>query len=183
MSENRPCIENSDYVVDRLGNVYSVCRRQRSRSGNLIVKHHDPVLLKGSADKYGYRTYRMVVDGKKKHIKGHRLVLNAFRGVCPNKSTNHLDGDKQNNRLDNLEWVTVAENNRHAIETGLADPVANGLKAAEKNRKIQLYDYVTVYALNKHANWTRTRLAKLNNVSRQTIDNIVNRVQGLVGAC
>ena len=44
----------------------------------------------------------------------HRLVLQAFTGGPEGRQCNHIDGDRQNNRLDNLEWCTAAENNRDA---------------------------------------------------------------------
>ena len=59
-------------------------------------------------------------DGKSRWLKVHRLVAAAF---IPNpfglSDVNHKDGNKANNRADNLEWTSHAENVRHAIKTGL----------------------------------------------------------------
>ena len=71
--------------------------------------------------------YKFVAAGSKdgqKTISVHRLVAELF---IPNPNNypvvNHLDGNKLNNRADNLEWTTQLENNRHAIETGLVKSV------------------------------------------------------------
>ena len=53
--------------------------------------------LNGSIDKYGYVTYRITIDGIKKHLKAHRMMLNAWIGERQNLVVNHKDGNKQNN--------------------------------------------------------------------------------------
>lgn len=52
----------------------------------------------------------------------HRLIAKAFcDGYAPNKEVNHIDGDKSNNRADNLEWVDHNDNLKHAYLTGLRE--------------------------------------------------------------
>lgn len=67
-------------------------------------------------------------DGRRKAFRVHRLVAKAFIGPCPDgHEVNHIDGDRTNNHVENLEYVTRAENMRHAVRTGL---IARGEKAA-----------------------------------------------------
>jgi hypothetical protein len=56
----------------------------------------------------------------------HHLVLEHFGPPKPSADhqCNHIDGDKSNNRVENLEWVTPAENMAHAAATGLLSPVS-----------------------------------------------------------
>lgn len=49
----------------------------------------------------------------------HRLVLSTFQPIDSNMDVNHIDGDKANNALSNLEWCTKSENTRHAHKNGL----------------------------------------------------------------
>ena len=71
--------------------------------------------------------YLLVHLGQSKIRMVHSLVAEVF---IPNPShrryVNHIDGNKQNNIVSNLEWVTPQENNRHAIRTGLRNPKKNG---------------------------------------------------------
>lgn len=70
---------------------------------------------------FGYRTVH--ITGR--HIMVHRLVAKAY---IPNKNqfpqVNHIDGDKANNRVENLEWCTGSENVLHAFRIGLRRPTS-----------------------------------------------------------
>jgi hypothetical protein len=68
----------------------------------------------------GYRFVALKGGVCRKHYV-HRLVMEAFAGPGPGKDVNHIDGDKTNNRLSNLEYCDRLHNVRHAIATGLQD--------------------------------------------------------------
>lgn len=68
----------------------------------------------------GYKFLRLYKDKKGSSVYVHRLVAIAFLPNPENKRTvNHINGDKSDNRVENLEWATHGENNAHAILTGL----------------------------------------------------------------
>lgn len=69
----------------------------------------------------GYRRLTFKVDQIPHNRLVHRLVAEAFLSNPENKlEVNHIDGDKANNLLENLEWCTSSENKQHAIASGLS---------------------------------------------------------------
>lgn len=84
----------------------------------------------------GYHCIALLKDGNRKVYRIHRLVIEHFGEKQPSAEyqVNHIDGDKSNNRIDNLEWVTPKENTIHAIETGLRPKHLN----EETKRKISI---------------------------------------------
>lgn len=73
-------------------------------------------------DKNGYVKVRLVSPNSKRHTYSiHRLVMENFSPVenMENLQINHMDGNKKNNNLSNLEWVTPHENIKHAFKIGL----------------------------------------------------------------
>ena len=76
----------------------------------------------------GYHRLSLSKRGKIKSLFVHRLVAGAYVDNLKNKPfINHIDGDKQNNKVDNLEWVTSHENTVHSYQIGLQ------CKKGEKN--------------------------------------------------
>lgn len=114
---------------------YQVSTVGRVRSLDRIVMraNNSPMLRKGvmltpQKDRDGYLLVGLKRGGKEYKAKVHRLVAEAFIPNYDNKPiVNHLDGDKGNNAVNNLEWCTDRENSHHARATGLLRP-ARGRK-------------------------------------------------------
>lgn len=103
------------YQVSNLGNVKSL--RKRIDKGK-CHRHFDEKILKPIETNRGYLRVKLCKDRKIKKIRVHRLVAEAFI-KRPELEVNHIDGNKKNNKVENLEWVTQRENKQHAWITGL----------------------------------------------------------------
>ena len=93
-------------------------------------------ILSSKPNRFGYVTNHLQKDGKGILHHVHRLVLKAFVGPCPlDHETNHKDGYKSNNSVENLEWVTSSENLLHAYKFGLRCSVPVGEKTSQAKLK------------------------------------------------
>jgi len=109
------------YQVSNLGRVKSVERETYSGHNYSVRRIEKERILPGYKVKNGYLYQTLLKNGVMKTFKLHRLVAQAFIPNPYNKpQVNHINGDKTNNSVYNLEWVTRKENLRHAYETGLS---------------------------------------------------------------
>lgn len=96
-----------NYFVDREGRVWN---KKGEEKAQFLSSHGYPSVVIWKNNK---GTFKAV----------HRFVAKAFIPNPENKPcVNHIDGDKTNNKVDNLEWVTYSENTIHALEMGLKVP-------------------------------------------------------------
>lgn len=85
----------------------------------------------------GYLMLTLSKCGEQRSISVHRLIAETFLGgPHPDLDVNHIDGDKTNNCIENLEWCTRLENVRHAVSTGLR----HGPKHEETRKAVRVID-------------------------------------------
>lgn len=103
-----------NYTVSSWGKVYKVVSKTLTILPEASVVDNYLKEIKPQETSKGYLRVRLVKDGQKKWFKVHRLVAQAFIENPDNKSqVNHKDGNKKNNSVTNLEWVTDEENKEH----------------------------------------------------------------------
>ena len=111
-----PYIYNENYFVSRTGKIYSIYVIGGQGSVDLTRPH----LLSYGVDKDGYYRVVLSVHGMKKYIRVHTVIVQQFIGNIPEGLVvNHIDGNKKNNCVENLEITTVLENTIHAHHNGL----------------------------------------------------------------
>ena len=107
-------------ALDRPSRVYG-----RKRNGVVqgeFIQRRPGKVLSPCVTKTGYLEAAVMVQGKRTKYRVHRLVASAFvDGYFDGACIDHVDGNKLNNRADNLQWVTLAENTRRQWEIGLVD--------------------------------------------------------------
>lgn len=125
-----PCPTLSDrYLIDDSGNIYSI------RKNKFVAQR---------LDRYGYPRVNLY-EGTKQYTRTvHRLVAQAFIPNPENKlEVNHIDGNKENNNIDNLEWVTSSENQKHAFSIGLQKGRIGEDNSATKYKEEHVRDVCT----------------------------------------
>ena len=123
---------------------------------------HAGRVLKTQPNSKGYLRFSLLINGKRKFFFVHRLVAEKY---IPNPGMktqiNHIDGNKTNNRADNLEWMTNNENRQHALKNGYH---LTGEKCSWAKLKQRDVDYI-----RSHPEERICDLAKKYCVSRGTI--------------
>ena len=138
-----PAKEDPTYEVSNFGNV-------RNRETGRYLTPHDN-------KPNGY--LRVSLHGTKHYV--HRLVAHAFFDQDPSGlDINHIDGDRHNNFIGNLEWCTRKENIQHAIKSGLFKRTCNGLASVEASPSYPAFERVIRCkdCIHRHDNdWCETR--------------------------
>lgn len=139
---------------------------------------HDRLLNPG-VERVGYYVVGLSMNGKNHNIEVHRLVATAFIGERPYKhEVNHIDGNKLNNNVSNLEYVTRSENGLHAYRVLKRSVVRNGGAKGEEapSAKLTSDDVRAIRRMNREGA-RNVDLARLFNVSQSRITRIIKRQQ------
>lgn len=149
------------YEVSDHGRVRRVAARALVRTGGILASF---------ADRKGYRRVVLSQAGQRKYLRVHQLVSQAFLGPAPTgHEVNHKDGDKGNNRLSNLEWVTPKGNAEHAAKAGLRPATGLGHGA----RKLTPSQVIEIRQLQ--GTLRRSELAVRFGVSETQVRDIITR--------
>lgn len=109
------------YQVSNLGRVKSLARTRKSGYGSMSKVNER--FLKSKIDRYGYVAYTLCKDNKMSYYTSHKLVATAFI-INPNyySQINHINGNKLDNSVENLEWCNNSHNMKEAYRLGLSKP-------------------------------------------------------------
>lgn len=156
------------YEISNKGRFKQLARRLNCRGGSRVSKEKIVV----GTDSYGYRTVAMKKDKIRVQIGVHILVAKAFLDNPENKySVNHIDTNRSNNSVENLEWATQKEQIDHAIRLGRM----KWEKGTErKNSKLTESDVLEIRRLYIKTNTTFRKLSAQFNVSPSTIKSILD---------
>lgn len=155
------------YQVSDQGQVKRVARSRGARPGRILRQRRDT---------NGYRSICLNARDHSGQYRVHRLVAEAFvPGYADGLEVNHINGDKADNRAENLEWVTHSENELHAYRHGLKRPPRwNG-----KGRKINLE---TARAIRREPG-TAAEVARRYGISDTMVRNIRAGINWKEPAC
>ena len=126
------------YQISNCGNVKSLLFGPKNRN----TTKHKPQLLKQSLSSTGYSHVQLYKDGISKTINVHRMVAIAFLPNPDGKpEINHIDANRSNNNVNNLEWVTHIDNLKHAVKLGNRRPPSPKGSTKGRTHKYSIIQY------------------------------------------
>ena len=157
------------YQISNLGNIKSVDRYIKSRSGNLFLRKGKPMFPAQNGN--GYLHVILNKNNKPKNHRIHRMVALVFLPAQEHRTdVNHIDGNKLNNRVDNLEWTTHKENCDHSMNVLGNDLSGHGVKATSKTIKLKDKETNEIIECKSYA-----EAARKLGISHQVISKYLNK--------
>ena len=162
--------KGANWIVCEDGSIYREAfsgKTTRVRNGVMQQFEHNIKEKKMSQtkDTNGYMYVSAKIGDKRPKVAVHRLIARAFvKGYEPHLHVNHINGKKTDNRPENLEWVSLSENNRHARDMKLND--LNGEN--QPNHKLSAKQVIHIRKALAHG-ISANSLSIIANVNRSTI--------------
>lgn len=147
------------YLLDKNGTVYSCVLGRGKKARNSDEPQR---IIKAVQDTTGYLVVNLTDGNRKVNRSVHRLLATTYL-PNPNKypHVNHKDGNKINNQLENLEWVSAGINTRHAIDIGMTNPRTRHPAMAEVEQQDLIGNPIRVF-MSLHDAERETQIAWQN---------------------
>ena len=157
----KPLLEYKGIEVSSIGRIRKAANKRRK----------ERILTEFPKDRDGYcRCSVQKLDGTWTSQPVHRLVAKAFiPNVWNKQAVNHIDGNRQNNKVENLEWVTLKENVIHSFRFGSR----RECKQVPKRTLLTDFQISQIDILRK--GYTVKQIAKLFNIEYQSLKNIIHK--------
>lgn len=109
------------------------------------VRRNDGLLLHQRVDKYGYASVHLRSNGRRSNRFVHRLVCQAFNPIASPQpmEVDHINCNKLDNHIENLEWVTGDENRRRAMENALIGRPCKAIVGTSNIGKVVRFNSLT----------------------------------------
>ena len=143
----------NEYEISSLGNLRSKERFVKHYKGGL--RKYKPSLKNQRLNKNGYKRCNLKINNKRFDFTIHQLVARAFLQSDINRIfVNHKNGIKTDNRVENLEWVTLSENTIHAVKERLIKTKLTDIQVLEiSNNKLSTRKIAKLYGVNSNTIW------------------------------
>ncbi len=165
-------VNSGEWYINENGEIWCFKKRTGKKEGGVRLYDVKPYRIE-RVSKEGYLYVRGSINGKRYTAFAHRLVWQHFNGDINDWLTiNHIDGNKANNKLSNLELATYKEQSKHSREV-LGNVID---QYGEKNPSFKLKDseIISIRELYKSKLYTQAEIGKMFGVAHQTISKIVN---------
>ncbi len=153
--------------------LYEVSSEGRVRRSAPGVKTYPGKVLKPINHPHGYLLATLVRDGKVYRRMIHRLMMQSFCDMPDNLFTNHLNGIKADNRLENLEPTNHSANGLHAYRALGRAPVVQPKGPDSYSAKLKAADIEAIFSLRKDG-LTQTKIAARFGVTQTTVSAVLN---------
>jgi len=160
------------YEVSNTGLVKALPRTWKT--GKNLIRTKEEHILKNMIRREGYYFVTVTKDSKQVQAYVHRFVAEAFLpNIFSKKCINHKDGNKLNNKVDNLEWATYRENNMHALNSGLRVNPSGAKNGYSKKITVDgitygcIREYGEKSGLTKHQAYYKARKINAGLIARQ----------------
>lgn len=154
---------DEDYRADNTGNIYSF-------RFNKIKK------LKQCNNLKGYKIVKLCQNKKPKTYLVSRLIAKTFlKNYSEELEVNHIDGNKENNNINNLEMCTHKENVQHAFNLGLKNGIhLRGIN--NPNNKLTVEEVAQIRDLSRKKIFSQREIAKLYGIHQSSVSLILNQL-------